>query len=128
MSASVEWNNAYEDAMREAAARRLLAAALTLQTEARKDVSRGNPSPHDHPAPRGEFPKLRTGHGRAAIGLDLTSLAAVKKTLRVRVGYRKPAHLAYLGQRGWLWLRDTLRRVSGQLAGILGGGGTVREV
>lgn len=105
------------------AAVRLLAAALAFQSAARADLSKGNPSPHDRPAPKGEFPRLRTGQGRAAVALDTTDRKRVAAERRVRVGLRVAGqHLFYLRRKGWEGLPDTLARVRGQLAAVLAGG------
>jgi hypothetical protein len=101
------------------AARGLLAAALAFQAEARADLSRGNPAPHDRPAPKGDFPRLRTGQGRAAVALETTDRARVARELRVRVGLRESGkHLFFLRQKGWLGLPHTLARCRGRLAAL----------
>lgn len=108
--------------VRREAARRLLAAAITLQTDHRLDLSRGNPAPHRSPAPKGEFPRLRTGGLRAGVAVEPASIPAVMSGGRVVVGYRpSAAHGAYLGGRGWQWLLDTLRREKGKIDAILRG-------
>ncbi len=127
MSATLKWNgDAWEKAVRLAAAKRLLAAALHLQAEAKRDYSRSNPAPHDHPAPRGEFPKGRTWNLRDSVAVDPASLATIAKTLTVRVGWLSGAKYGFfLMQKGWKGLRDTLARTRPQLEALLGGGGTV---
>lgn len=109
--------------LRDQAARRLLAVALTFQAEARKDLSRGNPAPHRNPAPRGEFPRLRTGQGRAAVSLETADRRRIAAEGRVRVGLTPAGeHLAVLRRRGWKGLGDTLARCRAQLAAIQAGG------
>lgn len=109
--------------IRAEVARRLLAAALALQAEARADVSRGNPAPHDNPAPKGEFPKLRTGGGRAAIAVTPASVAAVADRGSVGVGHRRTgAHLLYLSGKGWKGIGDSLQRARGRINALLRGG------
>lgn len=109
--------------VRAEVARRLLAAALALQAAARADVSRGNPAPHDNPAPKGEFPKLRTGGGRAAIAVAPASVAEVAERGSVGVGHRRGgAHLLYLAGKGWKGIADSLQRARGRIDALLRGG------
>ena len=104
------------------AASRLLKAAITLQSESRRDVSRGNPSPHDHPAPRGEYPRLRTGQGRANIGVEPTNPAVIAAKGSVSVGHRPGGnHLFFLSEQGWLGVRNTLARHRSAITTILRG-------
>lgn len=107
------------------AARRLLAAALALQAAHRGDLSAGNPSPHDNPAPKGQFPRLRTGGLRAGVAIEPATVAGVVARGGVAVGYRpSAAHGIFLGGKGWKWLIDTYRREQPRLRVILAGGGT----
>jgi hypothetical protein len=107
--------------IRAEAARRLLAAAITLQSAYRADLSVGNPAPHDNPAPPGQFPRLRTGGGRANVAVAPASVAEVVSRGEVAVGYRPGGmHLMYLGGRGWKWVTDTHARERDNLQRILG--------
>lgn len=109
--------------VRAEAARRLLAAAIALQSEARADVSRGNPAPHTNPAPKGQHPKLRTGGGRAAIAVTPASVTEVADAAAVGVGHRRNgAHLLYLSGKGWKGIKDSLQRARGRINALLRGG------
>lgn len=109
--------------VRREAARRLLAAAIVLQTDHRTDLSRGNPAPHTSPAPKGEFPRLRTGGLRAGVAVHPAGLAEVASAGGVSVGYRPGAEYGlFLGGKGWKWLLDTLRREKGRIDRVLAGG------
>jgi hypothetical protein len=110
--------------LRQEAARRLLAAAITLQSAHRADVSKGNPAPHDAPAPKGEFPRLRTGQGRAGVSVSPLSVSEVMAGGSVSVGYRPPIHLYWLVGKGWKGLIDTYQRERSRLRSILEGNGT----
>lgn len=111
------------DRVRQEAARRLLKAALTLQTDHRVDLSMGNPSPHTSPAPRGQFPRLRTGGGRANVAVSPATVAEVAKRGAVAVGYRPGGmHLLFLGNKGWKWVMDAYQRDRAKLDAILAGG------
>jgi hypothetical protein len=110
--------------IRTEAARRLLAAAITLQSAARADVSNGNPAPHDAPAPKGEYPRLRTGQGRAGISVWPASVGEVMAAGSVSVGYRQPPHLYWLAGKGWKGVADTYARERAKLKRILEGNGT----
>ena len=111
------------DRIRREAGRRLLAAALTLQTDHRADLSIGNPSPHRNPAPRGEYPRLRTGNLRAGIAISPASIPEVLANGGVAVGYRKPAvYGVFLGGKGWKWILDTHAREKNTIDRILAGG------
>lgn len=118
---------AFEGELRTQAAKRLLAAALVLQAEHRKDLSRGNPAPHDGPAAKGEFPKARTGHLIANVGVEPLSAAQVKRTLKARVGW-KPAGFYGLAlwNRGWKGIKDTLSRARSAIAAALAGSGSAK--
>lgn len=112
--------------VRAECARRLIAAALALQAEYRADVSDGNPAPHDNPAPKGAFPRLRTGGGRANVSIAPASVAEVQQAEQVSVGFRPGGmHLLYLKGRGWKGLADTYGRVKDRLRALVAGGGTV---
>lgn len=103
------------------AAERLLAVATAFQAEAKKDYSRrSNPFPHDHPAPKGQWPAGRTWNLRDSIAIDPPTVAGIVAAgLVVRVGVLTTAHYgAILTAKGWLGLRDTLRRVRSRLARI----------
>lgn len=111
------------DRIRREAGRRLLAAALTLQTDHRQDLSVGNPSPHKNPAPRGQFPRLRTGNLRAGVAIAPASIPEVLSRGGVAVGYRQPAiYGTYLGAKGWKWVVDTYNRERTKIDRVLGGG------
>jgi hypothetical protein len=111
--------------IRTAAAKRLLAAAITLQSAHRADVSRGNPAPHGNPAPAGEFPRLRTGGGRAGVTVTPASVAEVMRDGKVSVGHREAGkHLYLLAGKGWKGLRDTYTRERSRLVAIIEGSGT----
>lgn len=111
--------------IRQEAARRLLAAALALQSAHREDVSTGNPAPHDHPAPKGDFPRLRTGGGRAAVVVAPTSIGEVVTSGQVSVGHREGGqHLFWLAGHGWKGLADTYARERARLRAIVEGNGT----
>ncbi len=106
-------------------ARRLLAAAITLQGAHRADVSTGNPAPHDDPAPKGDFPRLRTGGGRAGVVVTPTSVGEVIATGAVSVGHREGGkHLYFLAGKGWKGLQDTYARERAKLKAIIEGNGT----
>lgn len=114
--------NAIMDRVRQEAAKRFLAAALTLQSAHRGDLSVGNPSPHNHPAPVGDYPRLRTGGLRANIALSTTSLSEIARTGSVSVGYRPAGmHGLYLAAKGWKGILDTYQRVKGRIEAILKG-------
>lgn len=109
--------------VRREAARRLLAAALTLQALHRGDLSTGNPAPHDSPAPKGEFPRLRTGGGRANVTVAPASLAEIATAEAVSVGHRPGGvHLYFLGQKGWKGIADTYARERDKVRATLDGG------
>lgn len=104
-------------------ARRMLAAALLVQAEAKRDYSRGtNPAPHLNPAPPGTFPRARTFNLRDGIAINPSSPADIANAgYRVRVGYLQGAFYgAVLARKGWLGIRDTLARCRPALAKILG--------
>lgn len=109
--------------IRQEAARRLLAAAITLQSAYRADVSKGNPAPHDHPAPKGDYPRLRTGQGRAGVSVWPASVGEVMAAGSVSVGFRPPIHLYWLAGKGWKGMLDTYHREQARLKAILEGNG-----
>lgn len=117
---------AFDDLKRRAteeAARRLFAAAVLLQAEAKRDYSRSNPAPHGNPAPKGEFPRGRTWNLRDGIAIDAAGPAEVAAAgLRVRVGYLTGASYGgALSRRGWLGVKDTYARVRDRVARLMGG-------
>ncbi len=118
---TLEWNgDAFIKALNERAAKGLLAAAKTLQNEDRSRRGIRNPRPYRNSAPKGEYPHLRTGAGRAGIMVSPSSLSEVMQLLRVRVGYaRNTFYSAVLESEGWKGLRNTLTEIQGQLGGVI---------
>lgn len=111
------------DRIRREAGRRLLAAALTLQTDHRLDLSVGNPSPHKNPAPKGQFPRLRTGNLRSGIAITPASIPEVLARGGVAVGYRQnAAYGVFLGAKGWKWIIQTYEAERAAIDRILAGG------
>ncbi len=107
--------------VRQEAARRLLGAAIHLQSAHRKNVSTGNPAPHDNPAPKGAFPKLRTGGGRAGVAVEPVSINEIMRSGAVSVGHREAGkHLFFLAGRGWKGILDTLQQERARIRQILG--------
>lgn len=121
---TIEWNGeAVMRELRQQAARGLLAAAVTLQTEHMKRLNVPNPSPYLSPAPKGDYPHKRTGFGQANVRMTPTTIAAVAATLSVRVGIGENAkYMAILETKGWKGLLDTLADLRPQLAAMTGGG------
>lgn len=97
--------------------RRILAAAVLLQGEHKRDLSKMNPPPHRTPSLPGQFPKART--------LNLRNSVAVVQVnaYTVRVGYWKNAEyiLALVKQRR-LSVIDTAKRIRTRLMRIVRGG------
>jgi hypothetical protein len=108
--------------LREELAKRVLAAAVLLQAETKRDYSRSNPRPHNNPAPRGEFPRGRTWNLRDGIAIIPATVEGVMaEGGRVRVGYLPAAFYGVvLANKGWKGIKDTYVRVRQQLAKILG--------
>ena len=92
--------------------RRLLAAAVLLQAEHKRDLSKTFP-----PASAvGQFPAARTFNGR-------DSVTVVKIPNGFRVGYAvNAAYLLFLFANGRLGLIDTARRVMPRLRKVIGTG------
>ncbi len=110
--------------IRRLAGQRLMAAAVLLQAEHKRDLSRlSNPAPHRTPAPRGTWPAGRTWNLRDSVAIDPADLNEIVKSGRVRVGLLKNAFYGnVLAVKGWKGLLDTLDRVRGQVVAILTGG------
>lgn len=119
MADGLTWDDeAFRRRLSQRAGRALLAKALRLQAAHKAALSVGNPAPHERPAPRGEFPRLRTGFGRAQVAVEPATIVAAAAAGRVTVGVRRPGfYLAALAAKGWLGLLDTYRRVRGTLGG-----------
>ena len=101
----------------EAVARKLIAAAIILQTEHMADLSTGPP-----PSARGEFPHYVTHNLRSAVDYEPKNVAAVAAEGEVRVGYQRRAwYILALIKIGRKSLRDTLERVRARMQGMLGG-------
>lgn len=110
------------DRVKREAARRLLAAALALRSAHRAAVSTGNPAPHDSPAPKGDYPRLRTGGGRAGVSVSPATLGEIAAGGSVAVGHRPAGkHLYFLAGTGWKGLTDTLAAERPKIDAILKG-------
>lgn len=119
----LDWYGAERMAeLKNASARGLLAAAVTLQSEEKARVNVSNQQ-GTAPSKAGEYPRKRTGFGQAGIVYEPQTVAGVAQGMRVRVGYLKGSfYLGYLGvKRGRKWLIDTVRSIAGKLAAIATG-------
>lgn len=129
MSANVRLRSNLAGAMqtaRIAVAKRLLAGAVLLQTEHKKRLSVGNPSPHDTPSLPGEYPRARTGFGRSQADVDPKDPAKIAADLEVFVGLRQPGwYLAYLtAERDRKGLEDTAADLKERIGAAITGGGS----
>lgn len=109
--------------LKNATARGLLAAAVTLQSEEKARVNVSNQQ-GKAPSSPGEYPRKRTGFGQAGIVYEPTTVAGVAQGMRVRVGYLRNAfYLGYLGvKRKRKWLVDTVKSIRATLATVATGG------
>lgn len=109
--------------VRQALARKLVAAAVMLVSEHKKRLSVGNPAPHDSPSRPGEYPRARTGFGRAQVDFEPKAPAAVATSLEVVVGLREPGwyleHLA--AERDRLGLTQTAADLRARLEALIAG-------
>ena len=98
----------FERRLADHAGRVIYAMATAFQAEAKKDLSVPNPAPHKTPAPKGAWPRMRTGTARDGVSLD-RSLAECIATGEVRVGITKPGgvYIAALARKGWKGLKDS---------------------
>lgn len=99
-------------------------AALFFQAQHQQRLSKSNPRPYLTPSAPGEYPRARTGAGRAGVMIDPPSLAAVAAEGRVRVGY--VVNVSYMltleVARKRLGLLKTLQELKGQLKAIIEAG------
>ena len=121
------WNgDAAFAAIMQEASRRLLAAAKILQNEHRIRLSVANPPPHRSPAPKGTYPKLRSGRLRAGTIHEPQTIAEIITLERIRVGYSKVVpYGAHLYKGGWKGIQDTAKDIQPQMAAVLVQGQTV---
>jgi hypothetical protein len=90
----------FRAAIQRELAKRLIAAATYLQTELKKDLSVAGPVP----SKPGEYPHAQTYQGRNAVVITPSTIAAVSKTMTIRIGYLRLAW--YMGH-----LEENLRRL-----------------
>jgi len=111
------------DRIKREQAKRLLAAAVLLQAEHKRDLSRSNPFPHDNPSIPGEYPKGRTWNLRDSVAVEPTTVEGVMRNgWRVRVGYLKGAwYIEALRKIGRLTVVDTANRIRDRLQRIIRG-------
>lgn len=114
----IEWNAAAVLNLRREVAMGLLRAAVFLQNTHRQRLNVSNPRPHKNPAPRGDYPRARTGHLRDTIWISPTSPTEVEMSLRIRVGYMEK-YGAFLDLKGWKGLADTVQDLRPQLAAFI---------
>lgn len=104
-------------------ARRILAAALLLQAEHKRDLSTANPPPHLNSSKPGQYPKARTYNLRDAVVVEPRSPAAIADNrLRAKVGYLVSAdYILALTNRKRKNVEDTAERIRPRLTAILRG-------
>ncbi len=99
----------------------LMKAATLLRDEHIASLSGQNPG-GDNPAPKGEFPRQRTGDTAASVIMVPDTLGEMMQTGKVKVGLRagtrRPGALYH---HGWLGVRDTYKRIRPQIRAILQG-------
>lgn len=108
--------------VQQALAKRLLAAALLLQSEHQRRLSVSNPRPHRTPAAKGQYPRTRTGALRKGVVVEPTSLADVMATMEVRVGLTGNVFYGnVLEEKGWLGLKQTVADLKPKLEALIAG-------
>jgi len=119
----------FEDRFRQSVAERLVACAVTLQSQEMANLSVANPYPYKTPSAPGEYPKARTFNLRNSIEYHPTALDEIKRTLRIRVGYAARGFYGpILATKGRKWMLDTLELIRPTLAKLLAGIGVARGV
>lgn len=123
MSGDVDNIEDFINQMELAGATMLQLAALALQQQATADLRQGkNPPPYLTPAPRGTFPRVRTGFLASSMLYQPQSVAAIRSAGFVRIGYAASAFYGIaLGNRGWKWLEDSLANAMPQIQNQVSG-------
>ena len=104
--------------------RRLLKAAIIVQTELMARINISNPRPYQSPSKEGEWLRKRTGWAQAHVLYEPTSPAAAGKKRSVRVGYGKSAFYAALWGEVWRrrkGLRELMAEIEGKVRAALAG-------
>ncbi len=108
--------DAYAKALAKRVDDRVRAAAVLLVAEHKRDLSIGNPPPHQTPSKPGEFPRFRTLNLRDAVTLARVSQAVY------RVGYMTGAwYILALQKRKRKTVKDTAMRIKAKLERIIRG-------
>lgn len=112
-----------KEALRLEMAKRLLAAAVLLQSELKRELS----DPYPPASVPGQFPRLRTGWLRSHVLIAPASVAEIARTLEVRLGYARNARYGvYLELKlKRLGLLAASRKYKARLRQVLGKAGTV---
>lgn len=109
-------SEAYAKALAKRVDDRVRAAAVLLVAEHKKDLSVGNPRPHNTPSKPGQFPRFRTLNLR-----DSVTLARVSQAV-YRVGYMTGAwYILALQKRNRKTVKDTALRIQAKLERIIRG-------
>lgn len=119
------WNGqAAKLALRNASAKGLLKAALFFQAQHQQRLAKSNPRPYVTPSQPGEYPRARTGAGRAGVMVDPPSVEAIAREGRVRIGYVQNVFYMLVLELGHnrLGLLQTLKDLKGQLKAIIEAG------
>jgi len=92
----------------------LMGAAVLLQAEHKRDLSKANPAPHLNPSKVGEFPRARTYNLRDAVAVEKVG------PYEVRVGYLANAwYIVPLSVRARLNVTHTAQRIKSRIDAIL---------
>lgn len=110
--------------IRNASAESLMRAALFFQAQHQQRLAKSNPRPYNNSSKPGEYPRARTGAGRAGVLVDPPNLAGVASEGRVRVGYvQNTFYMLVLELRyDRLGLLQTLKDLKGQIKAIIEAG------
>jgi len=93
---------------------RLMGAAVMLQAEHKRDLSKANPRPHLSPSKVGEYPKARTYNLRDAVAVEKVG------PYEIRVGYWASAwYILPLSNRARLNVTHTAARIKARVDAIL---------
>ena len=108
--------------LEEQTGRMLARMALYVQAQHTQSLrAKGNPSPHDNPAPKGTYPAVRSAVLSRSVVYEPTSPKQMAKEGRVRIGLLQNAFYGeVLAGKGWKGLLDTMERVKPQLMAIGG--------